>query len=101
MDRHLHHSMTAENPHSILEMILFLGIGQLLMLIAVPLVELHKRIFLFDILSLDVYLMIAVHLLSAISFVFTIILGIPKAWKVLQTLKIFKKKRVTRRRKKL
>lgn len=73
-----------DDPRSLIGMVIFMLIGQLLMVTGEFAEGIKTNVYLFNILDLDKYLVMMVHLLSAISFLITIVVGIPKAMKSLK-----------------
>lgn len=94
------HDMHHDDSRGYLTMIIIMAIGQILMVMGNTLQEITSHgILLFDILQLDQYLMVVVHLFSLVSFGITILVGVPKALKVIRSIKIFTRKKARRKNK--
>jgi hypothetical protein len=91
MNTAVNNDMIAEK--GILTMILSMVIGQVLMISGSIIESMPGNILLLSIVEVDQYLVALVHLLSALSFALTIIVGAPKAWKQLKGIKRTRKKR--------
>lgn len=83
-----------------LHMLLFMGAGQFLMVWPLWTVNYFPilNMLLFDVVLVDKYLMLMVHLLSGISFIVTILVGIPKALKTFKDMG--RKRRIIKRKRK-
>lgn len=92
----MHH----DDSRGYLTMIIVMAIGQILMVMGNFLNELfcYQGILLFDVLQLDQYLMVVVHLFSLVSFGITILVGVPKALKVIRSIKIFTRRKIRRKK---